>query len=282
MTGDRSPGPAPDRLRADCASCFGLCCVVPAFTASAEFAIDKAAGSPCPRLQPDYRCDIHTGLRQHGFSGCTVYDCFGAGQQVSQVTFRGQDWRQDPLAAADMFEVFPIMRALHELMWLLAEALTLPAAGPMHGELRRAFDETDGLTQLPPGSVARLDVAALRRDASAVLLRASELVRAGARPSTSRRGADLVGADLRGADLRGANLRGALLVGADLRGADLRLADLTGADLRGADLGGADLTGSIFLHQAQLDAAHGNSGTRIPPARTRPVHWVSEGPADHR
>jgi hypothetical protein len=31
-------------LRADCERCFGLCCVAPAFAASADFAIDKDAG----------------------------------------------------------------------------------------------------------------------------------------------------------------------------------------------------------------------------------------------
>lgn len=51
------------------------------------------------------------------------------------------------------------------------------------------------------------------------------------------------------------------------------MADLIGADLRGADLSGADLTGSIFLTQAQLNAAKGDSATKLPAALTRPAHW---------
>jgi hypothetical protein len=58
--------------------------------------VDKDAGRPCPNLQSDFRCRIHDRLRQQGFPGCAVYDCFGAGQKVAQVTFRGQDWRQTP------------------------------------------------------------------------------------------------------------------------------------------------------------------------------------------
>jgi hypothetical protein len=73
--------------------------------------------------------------------------------------------------------------------------------------------------------------------------------------------------------LAGANLRGACLIGADLRSADLRAADLTGADLRDADLSGADLTSTLFLTQAQLDAARGNLGTKLPPRLARPAHW---------
>ena len=97
--------PPGNDLRADCTRCFALCCVVPAFTRSADFAIDKPANQPCPNLQPDFRCGIHTDLRPRGFGGCTVYDCFGAGQQVSQVTFGGRDWRQHRGSQAHRFRI---------------------------------------------------------------------------------------------------------------------------------------------------------------------------------
>ena len=260
-------------LRADCESCFALCCVAPAFSASADFAINKPAGQACPNLQADFRCDIHTRLRQQGFRGCTVYDCFGAGQRVSQVTFGGQDWRRAPGTAQQMFEVFPIMRDLHELLWYVTEALTLQAARPVRGELRRALEETERLTGQSPGDLLELDVAAHRRDVNELLLAASELARAEVRHRKDHRGADLIGADLKGANLRGASLRGAYLVGADLRGADLRLADVIGADLRGADIRGADLTGTIFLIQSQLDGAKGDSDTTLPSSFSQPAHW---------
>lgn len=261
-------------LRADCERCFGLCCVATAFSASADFAIDKDAGQPCPHLQSDFRCGIHKTLRQRGFPGCAVYDCFGAGQKVAQATFGGKDWRRAPRTAKRMFEVFAIMRQLHELLWYLTEALTLQSARPLHGELRGALDETERLTLQSPDGLTELDVAAHRREVNALLLRASELVRGHVRRRTiDHAGADLTGADLRCADLRGANLRGADLLGADLRGADLRVADLLGADCRAADLRGADLTGSIFLTQSQLDAARGDTDTKVPRSLDRPTHW---------
>lgn len=261
-------------LRADCERCFGLCCVAPAFSASADFAIDKDAGQPCPNLQSDFRCGIHKTLRQRGFPGCAVYECFGAGQKVAQVTFGGKDWRRAPRTAKRMFDVFMIMRQLHELLWYLTEALTLQPARPLHRELAVALDETERLTRYGPDALMELDVAAHRRDVDALLLRTSELVRGRDRRRTiDRRGADLSGADLSGADLRGANLRGTYLIGADLRGADLRLADLLGADCRAADLSGGDLTGTIFLTQPQLDAARGDTDTKLPPSLNRPTHW---------
>jgi uncharacterized protein YjbI with pentapeptide repeats len=242
--------------------------VAPAFAASADFAIDKPAGQPCPNLGADFRCGIHDRLRQRGFPGCTVYDCFGAGQQVAQVTFGGRDWRQAPETAARMFAVFGVMRQLHELLWYLTEALAL---APLHDPLRRAVAETERLTGGTPDDLLGVDVAAHRDSVNALLLAVSEEVRDDG--GIDHRGADLIGRDLRRVDLRGANLRGAYLIGADLCGADLRRADLIGADLRGADLGGADLTGSLFLTQAQLDAARGDLDTKLPPALARPAHW---------
>ncbi|MHB1630372.1 MAG: pentapeptide repeat-containing protein [Bacilli bacterium] len=279
------------RLQADCENCFGLCCVALSFAASADFAIDKDAGQPCRNLQSDFRCGVHDNLRELGFRGCTVYDCFGAGQQVAKVTFGGHDWRQDPGSAKQMFDVFPIMRQLHELLWYLTEALTLQAARSIHGALSYTLEETERLTHLSPDSLMELDVAAHRADVNALLLRTSQLVRAKARhrltfptgrekthgPGTNLRGADLMGANLREADLRGANLRGAYLIAADLRGADLRAADLIGADFRDADLRGADLTDSIFLTQAQLNAARGDAGTKLPQFLALPTHWSTFG-----
>ena len=259
------------RLRADCARCFALCCVAPAFSASVDFAIDKPAGVPCPNLQGDFRCAIHDRLRDRGFPGCTVYDCFGAGQQVAQVTFGGRDWRQAPHTASRMLAVFGVMRQLHELLWYLSEALTLPVAAPVHGELRRAFDETGRLTGGTPEELVALDVSGHRDTVNVLLSKASALVRGTG--GADRRGTDLIGADLRAADLRAANLRGAYLIGADLRRTDLGLADLTGADLRGADVRGADLRRALFLTQSQLDAATGDTATKLPPALTRPAHW---------
>ncbi|WP_329223066.1 pentapeptide repeat-containing protein [Streptomyces sp. NBC_01485] len=265
-------------LRGDCGNCFGLCCVALPFARSADFAIDKPAGKACPNLGEDHRCGIHTRLRRQGFTGCTVYDCFGAGQKVSQVTFGGRDWRADASGehARRVFAVFPVVRQLHELLWYLTEALTLPVARPLHADLRRALEKTGELTLLTPDELAALDVPAHRQDVNVLLLKTSELARAGIRGrGKERRGADLMGARLKGADLRGANLRGACLIAADLTGADVRGADLIGADLRDTDLTDADLTGAFFLTQPQLNAARGSAGTKLPESLTRPAHWTA-------
>jgi len=77
-----------------------------------------------------------------------------------------------------MFEVFPIMRDLHELRWYLTEALTLQQARPLHDELRLALGETERPSDSSADALLKLDLAAHRRDVNALLLRTSELVRA--------------------------------------------------------------------------------------------------------
>lgn len=51
---------------------------------------------------------------------------------------------------------------------------------------------------------------------------------------------------------------------------------LDGANLTGAFLHGADLTDTHQLRQAQLDAAHGDSTTRLPNRLQRPASWTAE------
>jgi hypothetical protein len=235
-------------LKADCARCSGLCCVAPAFAKSSDFAIDKPAGRPCPNLGDDYRCGIHDRLRERGFPGCVVYDCFGAGQRLIQETFSG---RPDRRALA----LLPLMRGLHELMWYLTEALKLEEARRLRPKLSATLEATERLAACAPDELAKTDLNAYRQKVNPVLQRASELARAGVDPRPDHRGADLIGRNFRGANLRGASFRGARLIGADLRHADLHRADFTGADLRNADLRGANLTGALFLTDSQLTAA---------------------------
>ena len=271
-----------NNLRVDCEKCFGLCCVALYFSASEGFPIDKDAGNPCPNLQSNFGCSVHKNLRKQGLKGCTAYDCFGAGQKVAQVTYGGHDWRQVPESAKQMFEVFLVMRQLHEMLWYLTESLSLQPARPIQDELSSMLSKTELLTHLSPDSLIELDVASHRDDVNALLLHTSELVRTkfrggqktpSKRKKTSTRGLDFFGADIRRTNLRGANLRGACLIAADIRGADLSGADLIGADLRDANISGTNLIDSIFLTQSQINTAKGDSDTKLPMSLVRPKYW---------
>ena len=159
------------------------------------------------------------------------------------------------------FTAFAAMRARHELLWYLADALALEAAAGLRDELLAAADRVD-------------DGGAGGDDVHELLDRAAALARGGP-PTADHRGADLMGRDLRSVSLRGADLRGAYLIGVDLRGVDLELADLRGADMRASDLREVRLERALFLTRSQVGAARGDARTTLPPWLERPQHWLS-------
>jgi len=269
-------------LKVQCEKCFGFCCVALYFSASEGFPTDKAAGKPCMNLQSDFKCTVHKNLREKGLKGCTAYDCFGAGQKVAQTTYGGDDWIKNPEAAKQMYDVFLVMIQLHEMLWYLSEAFRIQPNSIIQAEISSMLNETINLTNLDADSLIKLDLVVHRNNVNKLLSKTSEVVRSkaciGQKTTLSRKKAiagrlNLIGSDLRKVNLTGEDLRGALLIAANLRGVDLSGADLIGADLRDADIRGANLSNSIFISQIQINAAKGDSTTRLPVSLVRPWYW---------
>lgn len=258
----------------DCSRCVGLCCVALPFGVSHGFAFAKQAGEPCRQLDEAYRCSIHSRLREQGMGGCTAYECFGAGQHVTQVVYGGVSWRRQPDGGTEMFEVFGVVQRLHEMLVLLDEALDLEALDlEARDDVRRLRGLVAAHTAGSPTAVLEADLDRLTSRVGETLREVSRSVR-GAGPSYA--GHDLAGRDLRGTELREADLRGAVLLAADLRGAVLERTDLLGADLRDADLSGADLSRALFLTQPQLNPARGSAATLLPPGLRLPRSWTAQ------
>ena len=254
-------------LEPDCAKCVGLCCVALPFRESHGFAFAKDAGEPCHNLGSGYGCTIHAVLRQQGMSGCTTYECFGAGQHVTQAVYAGGSWRDQDDSGEEMFAVFAVVQRLHEMLVLLDQAVALlPEL-----DVVRLRESIEGHTRGRPDQILDVELGELAGPVGDVLRSVSRSVRAPEGAAWS--GHDLAGQDLRGAALADADLRGALLLAADLRGASLTRTDLLGADLRDADVSGADLSAALFLTQPQLNAARGSASTLLPAELRRPVAW---------
>jgi hypothetical protein len=259
-----------DRFASDCASCFGLCCVALPFSRStgcAGFAFDKEAHEPCRHLTPSDACAIHAALLPSGMGGCVAFECFGAGQHVSQVLYGGVSWREAPGTSGQMFAVLGVVRRLHEMLVLLDQAAEL-APFPDLSDLR---ERVSAATVGSPADVLDVELDRLAARVGDALATVSRSVR-GEGPSYA--GQDLVGRDLRSWELAGADLRGALLIAADLRDTLLDRTDLLGADLRGADVSGADLSTTLFLTQPQLNTARGSALTKLPDLLRRPAAWA--------
>ncbi|WP_064295833.1 pentapeptide repeat-containing protein [Plantibacter sp. H53] len=283
---DASSTPSDGRsaLRANCADCFALCCTAFGFQRSTDFPIDKPVGTPCHNLADDFSCTIHESLRPRGFRGCTVFDCFGAGQLVSQELFGGTSWRERPDTSAEMFATFSVVRQLQEMRWYLVGAAERTTASDLMAHISRLRTGIQRTLDGGTSEVLACDVDSLRAEVRHLLIDVSEEARGGYLADTApdddlRSSADLAGRDLRARRLCGADLRGAVLIGADLRGADLAGVDLLGADLRGARFDGADLSDALFLTQMQLNAARGDEVALLPTTLDRPGHWTGPLPA---
>ncbi|WP_019243501.1 MULTISPECIES: pentapeptide repeat-containing protein [Bacillus] len=265
-------------LTSDCDKCFGLCCVALPYAKSSDFAFDKDGGDPCRNLNSEYRCVIHNQLREKGFRGCVSYECFGAGQHVSQTIYQGVDWRRNTDKTSEMFAVFPIVQQLHEMICYLSQAFELPETKTFRKALKNAYDKTVEMTNRSPEEILHLDIPGHRNNVNELLVMTSDLVRKQFVERNKKRkikkGLDYLGANLYGVDFRGASLRGTLLIAANLSNADLRKVDFIGADLRDTDLSNADLTDGIFLTQSQINSAKGNKYTKLPEYLTPPSHWL--------
>ena len=115
---------APLEITGDCSQCAALCCLALAFDAGEDFAVDKAAGVPCPNLS-GHSCSVHQGLSDRGFGGCVRYSCHGAGQRVSRDLYGGRSWQDDPTLTTPMIEAFRCMRMVQDDLILLQAALAL-------------------------------------------------------------------------------------------------------------------------------------------------------------
>lgn len=160
----------------DCGNCAALCCVATAFDACEDFAIDKPAGEACPHLGDDYRCTIHVDLVARGFTGCAIYDCYGAGQRVTRAF--GDGVHSKCRNGVGPHSAFLALRVVHELVWLLTEAAKLC------DDLRAELDaEIAILDAIEPSCATEIDLAARTREAHALLRRVGDvlLTRPGAR-----------------------------------------------------------------------------------------------------
>lgn len=271
-----------ENLKINCEKCFGLCCVALYFSKSEGFPNDKVPGSPCVNLQSNFNCSIHNELIKKGLKGCTAYDCFGAGQKVSQITFSGQSWIDSPELANQMFDSFLIVRQLHEMLWYLADASTFILDSNTLNKLNLIIEETQNLTNLDSNSLKNIDIKNHRIKVNSILKKVNSIVNTKVcleRKNMSnnkkalKSGYDFIGFDFTNTNLIGANLAGALLIASNMSYSNLEGANLIGADLRDADIRGANLENTLFLTQSQINTAIGDSSTKLPMELVRPLYW---------
>lgn len=255
-----------DKYSSDCSKCFALCCVALPYNKSADFPCDKPSGVPCHNLNSNYLCNIHNDLKEKGFNGCVTFECFGAGQHVSQNIFNNTSWKNNEIKE-DMFNVFPIVHQINEMIYYLYECLEY-SRNPL---IKKYINELEHIIHTDTKTILDFDVIMIRFKISDILTQISESYRHNNKQNNSHK--DYIGKKLINKNFENQSLRGSMFIASDLRNANLKNTDCLGADFRNADLCNANLKGAIFLTQSQINSAIGNNNTIIPYHLSKPSHW---------
>lgn len=264
-------------LKIDCRKCSGLCCTALYFSKSEGFPNDKPAGKPCTNLMSDFSCAVHKKLMQYNLKGCMAFDCLGAGQKVTSDIYGGVSWKQRPEAASEIFQVFLAVWQLHQMVWYLAEAAAVIPAEKLAEDIDALITEYKNMTALPPDQILQIDIEEYRTRVNLILKKAGELTANSIAPgkNTVRR-SDNMGKNFKKANLDGQDLSMSLLIAANLEGCSLFGTNFLGADMRDTNIRNADLSESLFLTQAQVNAAQGNVNTKLPKTLCRPKSWKGQ------
>ncbi len=262
------------KLSVDCEKCCGLCCVALYFSKSDGFPTDKAAGKPCINLMSDFCCCIHSKLIECKMKGCLAYDCFGAGQMVTQSIYHGSDWKSKSEISGQMFKVFLIVWQLHQMLWYLVEASSLVFDSGIKNDIDALIIENENITKLSPDEILNFDIDKYKSKVNNILRIVSKLIsNPNSTRSSDKKTVDFIGKNLKKQNLDGRDLSMTLLIAANLEGCSLNGTNLLGADLRDANIKNTDLSKSIFLTQGQINSAIGNKNTILPSYLSLPISW---------
>lgn len=260
-----------EKLKINCEKCTGLCCVALYYIKTDGFPANKEIGVPCKHLMRDFRCAIHASLARKNLRGCLAYDCFGAGQKVTELYSSYVTWKSNSEKAEEIFEVFQIVFQLHQMAWYLFEALRFMTEKLLTENIEALLLENEQLSNQSPEAILRLDIEEYRSRVNQALEQTIKIIAIGSFPNIQKK--DFLGRNFKRANLDGFDFSTALLIAANLEGCSLRRTIFLGADMRDANIKNTDLSACIFLTQMQLNGAKGNKNTKLPKNLLRPVSW---------
>ena len=145
-------------LLADCDSCLGLCCIAHYFSIGEEYSIDKEQYVPCPNLDKNYRCSIHKNLVNEGMSGCSSFNCWGAGQRACRRVTTKPNWQTFPDSAQNLFEIYFKLREIHKLIRPLMTMLDTCSDNILSDKIKLKIDDLNHLAELPDMELRSLDL----------------------------------------------------------------------------------------------------------------------------
>jgi uncharacterized protein YjbI with pentapeptide repeats len=260
-------------MKADCSQCSGLCCTALFFSKIDGFPENKKAGKPCINLEKNFQCKIHGELEKRKMKGCIGYDCFGAGQQVTQIIYSGQTWQNTLEQAKEIFDVYNTVFQLYHIRFFLLEAMAILPAKMLRNDIKLLIDENEIICNSKPGDIMKFDTENYRNRANVFLKQVCGLLQKSFCFENKKCPSDFLGKNFENKDLRGLDLSTKLLIAANFKNCVFDSTIFLGADTRDADFSNADLRNAVFLSQGQLNSAKGNRNAKLPKYLDYPITW---------
>lgn len=252
-----------EKLKIDCKQCCGLCCVALYCQKEDSFPQNKEAGKPCIELNSDFTCKIHASLLDKKMKGCISYDCFGAGQNVTQNFYHGASW----VDHKEMFTTYLNVYHLKQMHWYLLESLLFLPFKEI--EIKNYIRMIEDLLVSNSIVINAYPIDRLHQQVNAIL---KEGIQSRA---TQKQKKNMLGIDLAHKDLSKMDFSMAFMMESNLQNSNLKDACFLGADMRNCNLKGADLSECFYLTQAQVNSCSGDNKTKLPSYIEKPIVWKS-------
>lgn len=262
-----------EQLKADCSKCSGLCCTALFFSKIDGFPENKKAGKPCTNLQNNYRCKIHHELEKRNMKGCIGYDCFGAGQHVTQYIYKGDTWQTSPEQSKEIFYIFVIVFQLYQIRYFLEESKLIIPAKKLWSDIENLIKENEALCNSTPQSILKTNIDSYRNKVNITLKQVCASIIKYFNNSSNSRLTEFLGRNFKNRDMSGLDLSMKLLIAANFDNCIFDGAVFLGADTRDTNFSNADLREAVFLTQGQINSAKGNRNTKLPEHLDYPVTW---------
>lgn len=262
-----------NQLKGDCEKCSGLCCTALFFSKGDGFPENKGAGKPCSKLDKNYRCKIHHELKERHLKGCIGYDCFGAGQHVTQNLYQRETWQTLKEQSQEIFDVFIMIAQLFQIRYFLEESILIVQSKALLNDIQGLIDENEALCNATPQAILDIDINRYRSKVNITLKQVCDYVLKPFKGSHNKLITGFIGKNFSSRDMSGLDLSMKLLIAANFDGCIFNGAVFLGADTRDANFSNADLREAVFLTQGQINSAKGNRNAKLPPYLAYPVTW---------
>lgn len=262
-----------EQLKVDCSKCSGLCCTALFFSKIDGFPENKKAGKPCTKLQNDYQCKIHHELEKLNMKGCIGYDCFGAGQHVTQFIYQCETWQTMQEQSKEIFDVFLLIFQLFQIRYYLEESAIIIPAKELGSDIVNLINENEALCNSTPQSILEIDIDSYRNKVNIILKQVCDSVIKCFHNSENIRLTEFLGRNFNDRDMSGLDLSTKLLIAANFDSCIFNGTVFLGADTRDTNFSNADLREAVFLTQGQINSAKGNRNTKLPEHLDYPITW---------